>query len=315
MSQIGDAQSAVGSPASQQEAGAKSSMETIEQMKSQLFQVQKLGFKVDAVITPKESEEMVHYRIKSMSETSVQTALSREGHELEGPEILLAEVLEKYRLVKSKITELLPGWDADSNSCSPLSSSVWQSDLAKASISLAMAKLYGDHEESVKNLELLQNPTSVKVKVAYAKGELKLPAASMKIDRKESKSSIPVGLGMHVSTHFNAPLDKHGKANTAKWVCPFWLVGDSKQGDVGPNMVMRYEKVEVMKEQVNVPVLVNSVALREGDTLLWKHGDVPQLGKKAAPTNKHDDTNEGAKKRQSTAGSGRPKKKGRPPGR
>ena len=161
-------------------------------------------------------------------------------------------------------------------------------------------------------MELLKNPTSVKVKVAYAKGELKLPAASMKIDRKESKSSIPVGFGMHVSMHFCVPLDKHGKANTAKWVCPFWLVGDSKQGDVGPNMVMRYEKVEVMKEQVNVPVLVNSVALREGETLLWKHGDVPQLGK--TPTNKHDDTNEGAKKRHgasSAAGSGRPKKKGR----
>ena len=46
-------------------------METVEQMKSQLYQCQKLGFQPEATICPKESEEIVLLRIKSMGDETV----------------------------------------------------------------------------------------------------------------------------------------------------------------------------------------------------------------------------------------------------
>ena len=46
-------------------------------------------------------------------------------------------------------------------------------------------------------------------------------------------------------------------------------------------MALRYVKVEVMSEDVFVPVLVNIVALKPGDTLRWNHDDVPPYAGKA----------------------------------
>ena len=263
------------------DADKNSSMETIEHMKSEVYQLQKLGFQVGATICPKDADELVINRITSINEETVKVVQIRDGHEFLAPDIKLQDLLRNYRLNKSKVTELLQGWHAENNACSPLNSSVWQNELAKSRVNLAMAMVYKELEDHVQYLELLQHPTMVKVTAEHAKGELKLAAATMKIDRKATKTSIDVGLGLHIGPQFGAPRDKNGNDNSSKWVCPFWLVGDSDKDDVSPNMAIRYEKREVMKEYVFVPVLVNTVALKAGDTLRWKHDDVPPHVKSA----------------------------------
>ena len=212
-------------------------METVEQMKSQLYQCQKLGFQPEAIICPKESEEIVFLRIKSMDDETVKVTQTCDGHESVAPDIKLTDLLPKYRLHKAKVTELLPGWSPEDDSCSPAKSIVWQNELAKSRVHLAMAITYKEHEHHVVNLELLMNPRAVKVKAPYNKSELQLPAASMKIDRKASKHAIEVGLGMHIAPHFVPPLDKDGKVSTSKWVSPFWMVGSS-DGKSPPNMAL-----------------------------------------------------------------------------
>ena len=269
-------------------------METVEQMKSQLYQCQKLGFQPGTIICPKESEEIVLLRIKSMDDETVKVAQTLDGHELVAPDIKLAMLLSKYRIHRSKVTEVLPGWNPEDDSCSPLKSSVWQTDLARSRVHLAMAVTYAEHEMHGKNLELLMNPKAVKVKSPYNKSELQLPAASPKIDRKASKTTIEVGLGMHIAPHFAAPFDKDGKVNASKWVVPFWLVG-AADDENPPNMALRYVKVEVMKEDVFVPVLVNIVALSPGDTLRWNHDDIPPYAGKTGAKRSAPNAPAGAK--------------------
>ena len=56
-------------------AEAQNKMETVEQMKSYLFQCQKLGYTVDTNICLKEADELILFRIKSMTEDVVSVAV------------------------------------------------------------------------------------------------------------------------------------------------------------------------------------------------------------------------------------------------
>ena len=259
-------------------AEAQNKMETVEQMKSYLFQCQKLGYMVDVTICLKEADELMLFRIKSMTEDVVSVVQVRDGHELVAPDIKLSELISKYRIHKGKITELIPGWDATANPCSPLNSNTWKNELATARVHLAMAMVYEQHEEHVEHLELLQQPFGVKVTCDFAKGHLHIPAASMRIDNKASKHSIAVGLGLHISMQYKAPLDQDGKANKAPWVSAFWLVAKSDE-ELPSNMSVRYEDVDIQGERVHIPILINTCALKRGDSLRWNRDDVPQIGK------------------------------------
>ena len=90
-----------GSPASSSHDEAKAetqtkevkpTMETVEQMKSQLYQCQKLGFQPGTIICPKESEEIVLLRIKSMDDETVKVAQTCDGHAISAPDIKLTEL-------------------------------------------------------------------------------------------------------------------------------------------------------------------------------------------------------------------------------
>ena len=256
----------------------QTTMETVEQMKSYLFQCQKMGFTVGSIICPKESDEITFLRIKSMNDDVVELSQMVDGHELAAPDIKLSDLVPKYRLHKARITGLLTGWHATENPCSPLNSNTWKHELLCARVNLAMAMVYKQHEGHIEHLELLQQPFGVKVTCDFAKGTLHIPAATTKIDRKASKSSIEVGLGLHLLRHYSAPLDNEGNANKTAWVSAFWLIGDSTSAEQPPNMSIRYEKVEVHSEHVYIPILTNTCALKRGDYLRWKHGDVPKIG-------------------------------------
>ena len=129
-------------------ADKKSSMETIEQMKSEVYQLQKLGFQVGATICPKDADELVIFRITSISDETIKVVQTRDGHELVAPDIKLQDLLGKYRLNKSRVTELLQGWNAENNACNPLDSTVWQHELAKSKVNLAMATVYKELKEA-----------------------------------------------------------------------------------------------------------------------------------------------------------------------
>ena len=248
-------------------------METVEEMKSLLHQVGKLGYSVDATLARKESAEMCFFRVMSMDDETVTMVEMCEGHDGPAHDVPLADLMDQYRVHKGKVTSMLKGWGPESNPCSPTSSAAFALEVSKAAVCLAMKTCYAKHECHVKHLQLLQHPTTVKVKQAFKNGELILPAASMKIEKKAGKASLDVGLNLFAAPHFAQPLEKSGEPNKSAWVVPFWLVDESSE----PNMQMRHEEVDVMGMTVFVPVLVNKGPLKSGATLTWDKNAVPSI--------------------------------------
>lgn len=259
-----------------------SNMETIEEMKSKQFQVRKLGFVEDAIVAPKDVDIVTFLRISKMEDETVKLVLTSEGHDVETQEIGLDTLVAKYRLHKGRITEMLPGWSAEDNACSPMASTLWTFEAAKSAITIAMRSTYAKHECHVKDLELLQHPNTVKVTRAFSKHELHLPAASMKIERKAGKGTFDVGLGLHIASHFSPPIEKSGERNKSAWVVPFWMVGASSE-DEPPNMVLRHERIDVLGSIAEVPVLVNSVPLKIGAVLRWDKDSAQPSAPEPAP--------------------------------
>ena len=256
-------------------ATASVEMETIEQMKNQAFQLGKIGFKVGAILIPKESDGVFFYRVTDVSAEVLKMVDVAKGREGDAHEVSLDDLVKNYRVHRGKITEKLPGWHPKDNACSPMVSSVWQLDVQKSAVSIALRKTYESHEQHVAHLELLQHPMMVRVSKSFITNGLKLPAASLKIDfaKKAGKDSVGVGLGLAISPHYISPVDKDGNANKAPWVAPFWFVytGEAPK-DEPANMRLVHEAVDIMGMKVNVPVLTNSKPLAAGDTLCYDKG-------------------------------------------
>ena len=251
-------------------------METVEEMKSLQFQVRKMGYVEDCIVAPrkatKEEEELQFYRVKSITDETVKLVQCVDGHEGDEHEIALNEVSSNYKVYNGKITELLKGWDVTKHD--PLSSAAWSGEASKAAVILAMRVTYKKYNNCTEHLELLQQPTMVKAKRNFKIGELQMSAASMKIERKEGKGFLQVGLNLWIAPQFTKPLDKYGNENKAPWVVPFWLISSASDDDEEPaNMKLRHDHVDVIGWKVSVPVLQNTKALSIGDVLRWDKKD------------------------------------------
>ena len=274
-------------------------METVEEMKSLHFQVRKMGYSENVIVSLKENDELTFFRIQSITDTTVKLVQCVDGHDGAENELDLKDLTSTYKIYKGKITELLQGWDIAKHN--PLSSTTWSCEASKSAVVLAMQITYRKYKDHAAVLELLQHPTTVKVTKAFKSHELHLPAASMKVERKDGKGFLQVGLDLRVAPQFSPPLDPNGGENKAPWIVPFWLVGASSD-DEPANMQLRHQNVDVMGWKVHIPVLENKVALKVGDVLRWDKKDVfdQKFDKKKAATAPS-----------AAASSGPPKKKGR----
>ena len=242
--------------------------DTIEQMKDKVHQVQKLGFKKDGYISPKGSDELQIWKIVSITMDGVECIRMEVGEETSKQHITLGEMLKKWRIHKGKVTAKLAGWSYDNCLCSPLSSKLWQMEVARGAVAMALRAEYQRHESVIKELCLLQNPSGVKVNKAFKVGELSLVAATQRIERKQGTSGLAVGrfcIGdatdaiLYVTPHFVPPLDGKAVPNKTPWVAPFWLVNTSEDDDF--NMDLVFAKKVIEECTVYVPILRNEVAL------------------------------------------------------
>ena len=119
-----------------------------------------------------------------MGDESVTLVETRDVRDGVTKEVRTDSISSQYRLHQGKLTAILLEWNAETNLCSPLSSTVWNQELNKARLNLAMHVVFTNYADNVKHMELLHQPLTVRVTQAFPKGALCIAPATMEIERK-----------------------------------------------------------------------------------------------------------------------------------
>lgn len=287
-------------------ASASAVPDTVEQMQDPIYQAKKLGFAVGAFVVEKNTHALQVWKVLKIEPNHCVTLLKQEeGRDTDRQEVDIEDLLSTWRLHKGKVTTVLKGWSFDGNPCSPMASLSWHSEMAKGAIAIAMHEVFGKYQEMGKKIELLQNPSQVRVKEAVAKGDLILVAASQRVERQKAGggSALPVLRfalpGGEVATfaaspHYVPPFSPVGEPNKAAWVAPFWAVAGADSAKAA-NMQLSYAQVAVGNFQVGVPLLTNCKALAAGSMLSWHKATKVELPGSPQPAVQQEE--KGSKKR------------------
>lgn len=267
---------------------AAEALETVEQMQSHVFQAQKAGFKAGAHITKREAEVAALWKIAGYDGSTVSLLQQEMGLDVGEPVVVeVQELLAEWKIYKGTVTEPLPGWNFESNPCSPLASAVWKYDYAKSAVVMAVREVFEHMYITTKDLALFVKPNAVRVSSAWKVGELMIAPASTRIERKDAPGSICVGkfdLGgpglepLFLAPSFANPLNAKGEPNPASWVSPFWHVPGPATKSQKPTMTLKVLSKSIGAAQVRVPILVNIKALAEDDYLVWDKSVVKSFG-------------------------------------
>ena len=112
------------------------------------------------------------------------------------------------------------------------------------------------------------------------KGELKLAAASQRLDQKHSPGSFKVctyeckgeSKSIYALPQNTLPFDKDGKPNSKPWINHFWMV-QLRDEAKDCNMELRWEEDAIGDFRVRTPVLVNKRQVKLGESLKRKRLD------------------------------------------
>ena len=269
------------SPAAGAAASSGLVPESVEQMKSKVFQANKIGFLPGAFVTFKASEQVQIWKIASLTDTSASLIEQVGGSEGETKEVTTDALLVECKVHKGKVTHKLIGWDFLCSPCSPMQSSAWGLDAAKGAIAIALRTAWKKHFPVLQHVELLQHPTTVKIKKDFKAETLILIPASSRVDRKAGSGSLCLGefelcpgtvQALYLASQFVAPTNAAGDTNANAWVAPFWLVGASEKSET-PTMELRHEVTKVGDFKVHIPMLVNKKDLKAGNAIAWSKVD------------------------------------------
>ena len=247
------------------------------------------------MVSLKKAESKVEsiWKIKDISDLEVNLVVQEGGEDGSDTKAIdIRSFLKDWKLNKSKQTYKVTGWS--SSKCTPMQSVAWLLDGAKGAAALAMQSVWKDHSDLLKHVEIFAAPSSVQVTRDFKVGDLKLVGASQRIDRTEPSKGVYFKLcevqlpdsaqcSLFLSSHFTAPTNAKGEQVKSPWVAPFWWVvasstdkeraeaelGDGKSKAPQANMILRYVPVTMVDLVVQVPVLLNSTALKAGTTLHW----------------------------------------------
>jgi hypothetical protein len=251
--------------------------ETVEQMSDVTFQAQKLGFKSGCIITHKQSETIELWEITKIA-NSVATLKQHLLPTIGGSskDVQVSALLSDWRVHKGKVTQHLPGWSANGNTCKPSMSESWAMDEIKGAVAVALRSSYMKHHKDVtQHMTLFVNPTIVQVNKPFKAGTLILVAASQRIDKVVQAGSVGVGsydlpsgsaVDMHVLKHIVHPLDARGEMNKSPWIVPFWWLQHVDDEDEA-NMEVKHVLEKVHGIVVHVPIATNKKDLKVGDVL------------------------------------------------
>ncbi len=180
----------------------------------------------------REAEVAALWKIAGYDGSTVSLLQQEMGLDVGEPVVVeVQELLAEWKIYKGTVTEPLPGWNFESNPCSPLASAVWKYDYAKSAVVMAVREVFEHMYITTKDLALFVKPNAVRVSSAWKVGELMIAPASTRIERKDAPGSICVGkfdLGgpglepLFLAPSFANPLNAKGEPNPAPWVSPFW---------------------------------------------------------------------------------------------
>ena len=274
MAVVGQQSSTVNDGPASGSSSQSTHVETMAEMKSAVFQAEKLGFCTSALIAKRKSELAEVWRIIDIAEDSVVVGLLDKGSIAKQCTITMRELMEDWRLHKGTVTTMLTGW-APGKGC-PLTSKVWLYDICKGQINVALQRVYQARTDINAYIQIMQKPNSVMVTKEFDIGEVQLAAASLNIAKKPASSSCYLGdfnIGgdpepLYLNYHFAGIKTDKGDDNKSPWVCPFWMCSGSSD-DEACNCELKYEKVSVFGQSVFVPIIVNTKKLAINDLLTW----------------------------------------------
>jgi hypothetical protein len=250
----------------------------VQQMQSMVYQAQKAGFLTGSHVTAKNGVDPAIWQIGAYVGSTITLLKQVMGYDAAQVNVSVEVLLSDYRIHKGQVTTLLPNWSFLTNPCSPLVSSVFKMEVAKAAVFIAMKDVYEALNPQNEVVELLVKPHMVKVTQAFDIGQFALAPASTRIDKKESTGAAlccgKFDLGaahlepLFISPMFVPPLGQNGEVNKNPWVCAMFHVPGS-QKDGRPNLGVKCCPHMVGTVEVKIPILVNIKPLQKGDELSW----------------------------------------------
>ena len=236
-------------------------------------------------VTEKNHVDPVVWKVGNYVGSTITLSEQVMGHDSTQISVSVEQLLDQYRLHKGQVTALLPQWSFWTNPCSPLNSSVFKLEVAKAAVFMAMKEVFEELNPRTEFMELLVKPNMVKVTKAFEIGEFALAPASTRIDKKEQNSALCCGkfdLGsdqpepLYITPMFVAPVDATGKPNKHPWVCVMWHVPGSQKG-VRPNLAAKCCPRMIGSVEVKIPILINIKPLEVADELPWDKASAKTL--------------------------------------
>ena len=201
-------------------ASSSADTETVQQQHDPVRQARKIGYEVDAYVSPKEGEGVwqitkitnendvdlvqrvagamgavgnlgAHWEIlivKRVSQSrfpAVRAAANRthRGENRGTLKVTLATLIADWKPYKGKVQAVLALWDPAKRTQGPLQSTHWATEVARGAVSVALHQKTVEYDFMVADLELLQNPGAVKVTRAFKKGELKLVPSTTRVEK------------------------------------------------------------------------------------------------------------------------------------
>lgn len=226
---------------------------TVAMLHSPAHHASQVGYAPGVIVAAKKSSSTEIWKILKLTDDQTVLTLLVDGDGTTEQTLPTAELLEQWRVHKGKITSPLYLWNAADLTGSPAQSPAWAADGVKGAVALALRAAYVDHESVVQGLQVLQHPNGVKATTKFPKGKLILVAASQRVERCKSTTTVgsnafSVGVfdvaGTHamfqVCHHFVPPVVGRDSKQQAAWVAPFWLVESGEDSAV--NMEVVYEE-------------------------------------------------------------------------
>ena len=252
-------------------------LQSVQQMKSKVFQAKNMGFKEGVFVIEKGIDEPCIWQLLKYNGDVVNLQKMELGRHSGGRTVQVEEILDGWRVHSGTVTALLPGYDFQAKTASPMTSAIWKFEAAKSAVTLALRYVYELMEPMCKDLDIFVKPIAVRASVRVKSGQLMLAPATTHILRKGSQSSIAVGkfdLGgdkpeaLFITAQFAAPLTSDGEPSKAPFVCPFWQIA-STQSKQKANMQLKCFHHAIHDIKVRVPILVNTKDIEPNEELVW----------------------------------------------
>jgi len=249
--------------------------ETVEEMKSELHQANKKGYREGGIVRPnskRKSDDGADHKYMLTSMTA--TNCNLEECTFDGPPqkivVSITELVKEFNVYEGRVQTKVPRFD------SVLKSDEWNDLYVVSSIHIAIKTKTEEVGTFHDSLQLFHSPYGVRPCKPFKKEELRLVAACMNVSKKSSPMSIGVGYfaeaksPYYINGTIQLPVKNDGTLRKSYWMVPAWFVAVVKD-EKERNMKIIWESVKVGNLDVPVPILVNTRQVQANEELKRFH--------------------------------------------